>query len=131
MTARSRAGQNSFVLGKHNWTISGDNYQCSKDRDYEIELKLTGCKEDEFTCDEGQCVQIAERCDHVTQCEDESDERNCKVLVLQHGYNKKVPPLVARNKKTGSKDPLTVKVNLTLQKLSPLKKSTTRSASSS
>ena len=30
VTARSRASQNSFALGKHNWTVSGDKYQCSE-----------------------------------------------------------------------------------------------------
>ena len=37
VTARSRATQNSFALGKHNWTISGDKYKCSEDS---IELQF-------------------------------------------------------------------------------------------
>ena len=117
VTARSRASHGSFVLGKHNWTISGDKYQCSEGQDYKIELKLTACKQNEFTCNDGQCVHIAERCDHLTQCEDESDEQNCKLLVFQHGYNKKVPPLVTNGKKTTEKELLPVKVSLTLQKV--------------
>ena len=43
----------SYALGKHNWTISGDTTKCSqKQSNYTIEMKLTGCKEDEFTCDD-------------------------------------------------------------------------------
>ena len=118
MTARSWASQNSYVLGEHNWTISGDNYKCSKNKDYEIELKLTGCNATAFTCNNGQCIHIGKRCDHLPQCEDESDEQNCKLLVLQHGYDKKVPPLIAYDVKTGPKDHLLpVMVNLTLQRV--------------
>ena len=117
ITAYSTASPNSFVLGKHNWTVSGDEYLSSKNKDYEIELKLTGCKADEFTCNDGQCVKIAERCDQLPQCEDESDEQNCKVLVLQHGYNKRVPPLVANGEKNIERKILPMKVSLTLQKV--------------
>ena len=34
VTAKSRASQNSFALGKHNWTVSGDKYQCFEGKDY-------------------------------------------------------------------------------------------------
>ena len=40
MTARSRASQNSLVLGKHNWTVSGDSYQCSDGKEYTLGMKL-------------------------------------------------------------------------------------------
>ena len=116
VTAKSRASQKSFVLGKHNWTISGDSYQCSKDKDYEIELKLTGCKVDEFTCNDGQCIKMEERCDQLPQCEDKSDEQKCKILDLDFDYNKKVPPLIAKEK-TKEKQLLQVKVSMTLQKV--------------
>ena len=116
MIARSRASQNSFVLGKHNWTISGDKYQCSKDSD-EIELKLTGCKNHEFTCNDGQCIRMDKRCDQMPQCEDKSDEQNCKTLVLEYSYNKEVPPGVVEGKKLREDKSLHVKVALTLQKV--------------
>ena len=116
VTARSRASRNSFALGKHNWTVSGDKYLCSKDKDYEIELKLTGCKVDEFTCNDGQCIKMEERCDQLPQCEDKSDEQKCKILDLDFDYNKKVPPLIAKEK-TKEKQLLQVKVSMTLQKV--------------
>ena len=116
MIARSRASQNSFVLGKHNWTISGDKYQCSKDSD-EIELKLTGCKNHEFTCNDGQCIRMDKRCDQMPQCEDKSDEQNCKTLVLEYGYNKGVPPSVLEGNKLREDKLLPVQLALTLQKV--------------
>ena len=117
VTARTSASQISYALGKHNWTIQGDKYQCYKGRDYEIQMKLTGCKKCEFTCDDGQCIPMEKRCDQEPQCKDESDERNCKILVLQHGYNKEVPPIVTTGKKTQEKELLPVRVSLTLQKV--------------
>ena len=91
--ARSKASQNSFALGKHNWTVTDDDEKCSEGNVYTLEMKLTGCKNTEFTCGNGQCVTMEERCDQIPDCEDESDELNCKMLVLKKGYNKRVPPL--------------------------------------
>ena len=84
------ADQNSFALGKYNWTISGDSSQCSSDI---VEMKLTGCKDDEFTCDEGQCISMEKRCNQLQDCRDDSDELGCKILKLRYGYNKRVPPI--------------------------------------
>ena len=56
-------------------------------------MKLTGCKEDEFTCDDGQCVKMERRCDQVTgkepNCRDKSDENGCQLIVLENNYNNK------------------------------------------
>lgn len=37
------------------------------------------CKDGEYICDSGQCVDAKKRCDSKPDCEDESDEReeNC------------------------------------------------------
>ena len=59
----------------------------------EKELKLTSCKIGKFTCDDGQCVMMEQRCNQLPECRDGSDEKNCKVLVLNEGYNKNVPPV--------------------------------------
>ena len=56
------------------------------------ETKNTGCKESEFTCNDGQCVQMDQRCDQFPDCKDSSDEKGCQLVVLNEGYNKNVPP---------------------------------------
>ena len=57
-TAHSEAPLASFVLGKHEWVIKGDNMECSKKGEpYTRVLKLTGCREGEFTCSDGQCIR--------------------------------------------------------------------------
>ena len=57
-------------------------------------LKLTGCKEDgEFTCDDGQCIVMGERCDRIADCRDGSDERGCKLFSLLEDYEMSVSPI--------------------------------------
>ena len=47
----------SFALGKYVWTIENDAYECNKDQGpLNKVLKLSGCSEGEFTCNDGQCV---------------------------------------------------------------------------
>ena len=118
VTAKSRASQNSFALGKHNWTVSGDKYQCSEGKDYTLEMKLTGCNSTQFTCDDGQCVKMEERCNQMPDCEDKSDETNCKILHLRKGYNQRVPPVGTMNcGRVKTLKPVEVKVSLTLFKV--------------
>ena len=92
-TASTDAPLESFVLGSHNWLIQEDNVKCSrKGESYKRMLKLTGCKEGEFTCSDGQCIRMEERCDQIINCIDESDENNCKLIAFKENYNQKVPP---------------------------------------
>ena len=65
VTGVSRANELSYVLGKHKWTISNDAFECNEGQTYSTMLKLTGCAEDEFTCDDGQCIKMERRCDQV------------------------------------------------------------------
>ena len=92
VTGTSPASFASFTLGKHNWTIKGDRGCSSKDS-YTRELKMSGCQKGNFTCDNGQCVSMEQRCNQLPDCRDKSDEMNCDILVLENGYNKKVPPI--------------------------------------
>ena len=92
VTATSSASYASFSLGKQNWTIKGDKGCKKGGESYDTELKMSGCSERNFTCNDGQCVSIHQRCNQLSDCRDKSDERNCDILVLEEGYNKKLPP---------------------------------------
>ena len=52
------------------------------------------------------------RCNQLPDCRDESDERNCKILVLKDGYNKNVPPIP-----TNSQDKANISVSINILKL--------------
>ena len=121
VNATSEATKPSFLLGKHLWTISNDDSQCGKGKPYTTLLKLTGCAEDEFTCDDGQCIKMERRCDQVTgkepNCRDESDEMNCQLIIIKNreGYNKNIPPI--ESGPDGSVIPADVSILITLMKV--------------
>ena len=97
VTAFSKAPFESFTLGRHNWTIKGDK-GCSEDgKEYQAELKMSGCQERSFTCNDGECVSIGQRCDEIPDCRDKSDEKKCDILHLEESYNKNVPPILTRS----------------------------------
>ena len=99
VTATTKAPHKTFTLGRHNWTIRGDKGCSEEGREYTTELKMSGCLEGSFTCDDGQCVSLEQRCNQFSDCADKSDEENCKVLVLEKSYNKNVPPIETMNEK--------------------------------
>ena len=106
--AFSEISYNSFLLGKSDWLLNNDTdskssiqldsfihhiiSDCFKGRVYNKTLKLSGCADDEFTCSDGQCVKIRDRCDQILDCRDKSDEQDCKILTLKDGYNNIIPP---------------------------------------
>ena len=95
--AESRASKVSYVLGKHNYTVTGDVFECHEGQPYTTILKMSGCNRDgEFTCDDGQCVTMEQRCDQIKDCIDGSDEMDCNLLVLEEGYKKEVTPFTLR-----------------------------------
>ena len=88
---RADTGFDSLMLGRTSWMIESDSPACNN-RPYTTSLKLSGCGEEEFTCSDGQCINIAKRCDQIVNCMDESDEEDCRLLVLKKGYKKNIIP---------------------------------------
>ena len=132
VSAVALASRETYMLGKYNWTIKNDDKRCQEEKseggvEYKTELKLTGCNQGfgynergervvtddgEFTCNDGQCVNMTERCDQVQDCRDGSDENGCQLVLLMKGYNKHIPPI--------SKDyseMIPVEVNITIRLL--------------
>ena len=60
-------------VGKKVWSLPKSS--CNKGQDEERALLLTSCKAGDFTCDNGQCIDIVNRCDGVPECKDLSDEK--------------------------------------------------------
>ena len=49
--------------------------------------------EQHYTCWDGKCISIEERCDKIVNCEDESDEKFCQQIKIDNGrYRKAYAP---------------------------------------
>ena len=96
-----------YPTGKSTWTVNNDTCpgrELGKPRESAFGnfflgtkqqqiLSLTGCRESEFTCNSGSCVHMDSRCDRKADCEDSSDERNCKIVSVDPTkYVKDNPP---------------------------------------
>ena len=115
VTAVSRSPKVSYLLGKHNWTVSNDAFECSGGNPYVTTLKLTGCDGSEFTCYDGQCIRMGERCNQVPNCRDKSDEKGCQLIALEDGYNRNIPPIM--RPALGGSSPTTVIISMVLMKV--------------
>ena len=113
--AETKASKESFALGKQEWTITGDHSNCHEGMTYTTNLKLSGCNSlEHFTCDDGQCIALEQRCDQLPNCRDKSDERGCNILVLEDGYNKRIPPITTSG---STMIPVTCDVSIVLSKV--------------
>ena len=90
--ATSTSSYASLLIGVHTVDFSGVmDDKCQQDGIVR-RLKLTTCTPGQFTCSDGQCVDIEERCDQTEHCNDKSDEENCHILHMKSRYNKKIAP---------------------------------------
>ena len=96
--ATSDAEKDSFLLGLQSWTIHNDSKACSVEPTYTTVLKLTVCSDEEFTCADGSCIPLKDRCNGRSDCLDETDETECKAFVLSLGYNRFHVPPAAKEK---------------------------------
>ena len=91
--AVSYASEDSLLIGVHDVDFSEVvDDKCYKGGSRVKRIKLTSCGEGEFTCTDGQCIDIEQRCDQTSNCQDESDEENCGILFMKDNYNQKIPP---------------------------------------
>ena len=56
------------------------------------QVKMTSCSKGEFTCNDGQCIDMEERCDQTTNCLDKSDEENCRMVNMEVGRSQILTP---------------------------------------
>ena len=105
------------MTGAATWQFSHD--LCNLNTNEPKHLKMTVCSNDEFTCarvrkdwqfncisvspclrislcismsQDGLCISMDKRCDQFPNCEDFSDERGCKLVILPESYVKDFTP---------------------------------------
>ena len=82
----------SGLLGIHEWTLYNESKKCTTEFESKIMLSLTACNDEEFTCNDGQCIPMESRCNGKLDCFDESDELECILIVSKPSYNKIMIP---------------------------------------
>ena len=88
--AESTATYGSLVIGNHEWTISNDS-ECSLNT-VKKTLTLTSCSVNQYTCNDGLCININLRCNGDNDCDDKSDEIQCRKVNIDKSYAKHFTP---------------------------------------
>ena len=80
------------------------------------QLLLSSCEDSEFTCGDGTCVELSEKCDGVPDCGDDSDEKDCSIIQYPESrqYIPTLPP-IARD------DPAVVEVSVNIANIANVK----------
>ena len=77
-------------LGTNIWRVVNDE-MCQKGV-VSKPFSLTACQETQFTCGDGLCIELEERCNGVPDCKDKTDEVSCTVSTMDSSYNKFLSP---------------------------------------
>ena len=62
------------------------------DKESSMLLAMTTCSEDQFTCDNGLCIDILDRCNSRPDCFDLSDEFQCRKIDPGPSYQTYIAP---------------------------------------
>ena len=60
-------------------------------------LTLSDCHPVKYTCNNGQCIDLSNKCDGLIDCVDGTDELECEFLVLDKNYSKNKLPLIQKD----------------------------------
>ena len=90
VAATSKAKFETLTLGSHEWEITDDK-DCMKGVETKI-LTISSCSTEQYTCNDGLCVDLDLRCDGKPDCTDESDQLRCKLIDANESYQKFLTP---------------------------------------
>ena len=83
-------------VGKQKWFVANDT--CNEGKSNTKSLLLSSCRDDQFTCDDGKCIDLSKRCNNLEECDDVSDEINCRTIYVdEKKYLKNKPPPAPSN----------------------------------
>ena len=72
-----------YPIGLNSWMIKTSI--CGQVSGYR-QLLLSSCDHGQFSCSDATCIPHEYRCDLKFDCNDHSDEDNCKIVVLPKNY---------------------------------------------
>ena len=105
------ASKQSLALGRHLVALEDD--PCTKGmEDKTVTITITHCNDEEFTCNDGNCVPMELRCNRISDCPDMSDERNCMLLIIAKGYIADYEPVTVDDNYNIVKVPVDVSVDV-------------------
>ncbi|XP_063609109.1 uncharacterized protein LOC134783243 isoform X1 [Penaeus indicus] len=82
-----------YPLGVREWVINTSYQVCDKPEGSLITLGLSACYDWEYSCKDGTCIDLDQRCDLRVDCPDKSDEIGCDELLLPEDYlSQRTPP---------------------------------------
>lgn len=81
----------SLPLGRREWNVTAQDLYCTYSLGPKM-LTLSTCSNSEYTCNDGSCVSLSNRCNLVSDCQDWSDEHYCETVSLPVGYLPQLPP---------------------------------------
>ena len=106
------ASYSSLALGTHFVRFEEDD--CTKGKeDKVVQITITNCNEDQFTCFTGGCVLMENRCDRIVDCEDSSDEKGCAIVRIDETtYIREYPPITVDGDRTLIKLPINISLDI-------------------
>ncbi|XP_069159020.1 uncharacterized protein [Procambarus clarkii] len=103
-----KVNSNRQLIGRHQWQRSQELDRNNK----VITMTLTACQKNQFTCSNGDCIDLRLVCDFVNNCQDAADELFCNDTVsFPSFYSKKFSPA------QGSSSKASVSLKVTLEQV--------------
>ncbi|KAK8394309.1 hypothetical protein O3P69_006482 [Scylla paramamosain] len=100
-----------YPVGRQQWLL---HYPvCGKKPGTIRPFLLTVCENGQFTCDDGTCVALYQRCNLQYDCQDNSDEAQYRMIRLPLDYKSTTAP----SPENGDAGPLRVKTEVTLENI--------------
>ena len=90
ISATFKSSFGTLAMGANTWEVENDK-KCQEGK-VSLFLSLTTCLDTQFTCGDGLCIGMEERCDGVANCKDKIDEIDCNVAEIDPSYNKRLAP---------------------------------------